>query len=135
MILVDSSVIIDVVQADSVGGDWSRAALTDAAESAALAINPVIYAEISVSFSTIDLQEDVFQPLSLRRLPLPYVAGFLAGKAHLDYRRRGGARTSPMPDFYIGAHAAAEKLALLTRDPRWYARYFPTVRLIAPEVG
>ena len=135
MILVDSNVVIDIVRADPNWGAWSRAALSDAAERAVLAINPIVYAEISVNFATVAELEEVVEPLALRRLTLPYIAGFLAGKAHVDYRRRGGTRVSPMPDFYIGAHAAVEGLTLLTRDPRRYARYFPTVRLISPEMG
>ncbi len=135
MILVDSNVVIDIVRADPHWGAWSRAALSDAAERAVLAINPLIYAEISVNFLTIDELDSALRAFAFRHLPLPYVAGFLAGKAHVDYRRRGGQRTSPMPDFYIGAHAAVEDLTLLTRDPRRYARYFPTVKLVAPELG
>ncbi len=133
MILVDSNVIIDVLTADPTWRSWSEAALRDAADADDIAINPIIYAEIASGFSAMaDLDRrlgaDVF-----RRLALPYEAGFVAGRAFVEYRRRGGVRTSPLPDFYIGAHAAVSGLALLTRDARRYAGYFPKVRLISPN--
>jgi predicted nucleic acid-binding protein len=131
MILVDSNVIIDVLSEDTVWSGWSEAALIDAANSDEIAINPIIYAEIAAGFATIavlDRNLDEF-----RRLALPYEAGFVAGRAFVEYRRRGGARTSPLPDFYIGAHAAVAGLKLLTRDAKRYASYFPGVRLIAPD--
>ncbi len=132
MILVDSNVIIDVLAQDPTWREWSEAALATAADREEIAINPIIYAEIASGFKTIaDLEGhlgvDVF-----RRLTLPYEAGFVAGRAFVEYRRRGGLRTSPLPDFYIGAHAAVEGLTLLTRDARRYAGYFPKVRLISP---
>ncbi len=135
MILVDSNVIIDLISKAPIWGAWSRDAVAEAADGNALAINPIIYAEVSVGFATVNELEEVLGPVEFRRLPLPYEAGFLAGKAHLDYRRRGGLRSSPMPDFYIGAHAAVSGLTLLTRDRRRYASYFPTLRIIAPEAG
>jgi predicted nucleic acid-binding protein len=131
MILVDSNVIIDVLSEDTVWSGWSEAALIDAANSDEIAINPIIYAEIAAGFATIavlDRNLDEF-----RRLALPYEAGFVAGRAFVEYRRRGGARTSPLPDFYIGAHAAVAGLKLLTRDAKRYASYFAGVRLIAPD--
>jgi len=133
MILVDSNVIIDILTKDPVWRSWSEAALGEAADRDEVAINPIIYAEIASGFGTmaeLDLQlgSDMF-----RRLPLPYEAGFVAGRAFVEYRRRGGLRTSPLPDFYIGAHAAVSGLSLLTRDARRYAGYFPKVRLIAPD--
>ncbi len=133
MILVDSNVIIDVLTQDPVWRGWSEAALTHAADREEIAINPIIYAEIAAGFATIDdldrrLGADVF-----RRLALPYAAGFVAGQAFVEYRRRGGQRTSPLPDFYIGAHAAVDGLKLLTRDARRYTGYFPKVSLIRPD--
>jgi predicted nucleic acid-binding protein len=133
VILVDSNVIIDVLTEDSIWRAWSEAALADAADRDEIAISPIIYAEIASGFATIaDLDKhlgvDVF-----RRLALPYEAGFVAGRAFVEYRRRGGVRTSPLPDFYIGAHAAVEGLTLLTRDARRYTGYFPKVRLISPD--
>ena len=131
-VLVDSNVILDVATADPKWALWSSDTLADVAERNLLAINPVIYAEVSIGFARIEdleaaLPEDVF-----RREPLPSEAAFLAGKSFLAYRRRGGARISPLPDFYIGAHAAVSGHGLLTRDARRYRSYFPTVSVIAP---
>lgn len=133
MILVDANVLIDVLGADPVWFGWSSAALAAAADRDEVAINPIIYAEISIGFDSEAALDEVLRATGLVRLPLPYEAAFVAGKAHLLYRRRGGARTSPLPDFYIGAHAAVAGLTLLTRDARRYRTYFPAVRLIAPE--
>ena len=130
--LVDSNVILDIVTDDAEWGDWSAARLADAAEAGMLAINPIVYAEVSVGFDRIEDVEDVLPQTYYRRLPLPYEAAFLAGQCFVKYRRRGGARRSPMPDVYIGAHAALAGLALLTRDATRYRAYFPTLRLIAP---
>ena len=132
MILVDSNVIIDVASADPIWGDWSRNALRQAADNDEIAINPIIYAEVSAGFATIELLDAHLGDGVFRRLALPYEAGFIAGRAFVDYRRRGGQQTSPLPDFYIGAHAAIAGLTLLTRDPRRYAGYFPRVQLISP---
>ena len=132
MILVDSNVLIDVIGGDPVWGAWSEAALTDAADRDDVAINPIIYAEISVAYPTESALEAALRPTGLNRLPLPFGAAFVAGKAFVEYRRRGGTRTSPLPDFYIGAHAAVSGLALLTRDVGRYRGYFPRVALIAP---
>jgi len=133
VILVDSNVIIDVLTADPTWRVWSEGALRDAANRDEIAINPIIYAEIAFGFATMadldhHLGADVF-----RRLALPYEAGFVAGRAFVEYRRRGGERTSPLPDFYIGAHAAVSGLKLLTRDARRYKGYFPRVLLISPD--
>jgi predicted nucleic acid-binding protein len=130
--LIDSNVLLDVAKADPVWGAWSRDQLAEGAERAQLAINPIIYAEISGTFATKEEVDHAFPESVYVRLDLPYPAGFLAGKAFRDYRRRGGVPHSPLPDFYIGAHAALARLELLTRDPRRYASYFPTVKLISP---
>lgn len=132
MILVDSNILIDVIGNDPVWAERSGRALADAADSAELGINPIIYAEISVGFPSEAVLESILGPTGLRRLELPYKAAFVAGKAFLEYRRRGGSRTSPLPDFYIGAHAAVAGLALLTRDLSRYRTYFPKVELLAP---
>ena len=132
MILVDSNVLIDIIGGDPVWSRWSAAALADAADREDVAINPIIYADISTGFATEVSLEATLAPTGLRRLPLPFAAAFVAGKAFLEYRRRGGARTSPLPDFYIGAHAAVSGLVLLTRDAGRYRGYFPGVALIAP---
>jgi predicted nucleic acid-binding protein len=132
MILVDSNVIIDVLTEDSSWRAWSEAALSDAADRDEVAINPIIYAEIAAGFATMGELDRHLGHDRFRRLALPFEAGFVAGRAFVEYRRRGGARSSPLPDFYIGAHAAVSGLALLTRDARRYAGYFPNVRLISP---
>jgi predicted nucleic acid-binding protein len=131
-VLVDSNVILDVATDDTVWGARSRSALERLAESHPLVVNPLVYAEVSVGFDrTEDL--DAALPADLvERVDLPYDAAFLAGKAFLMYRRRGGSRTSTLPDFYIGAHAAVAGWGLLTRDTRRYRTYFPTVAIITP---
>jgi predicted nucleic acid-binding protein len=133
MILVDSNVIIDVLTRDATWLAWSGAALIDAADRGEIAINPIIYAELASGFATIADLDDRIGAETFRRLALPYEAGFVAGRAFVEYRRRGGLRTSPLPDFYIGAHAAVAGLELLTRDPRRYTSYFPRVTLITPS--
>ena len=133
MILVDSNVIIDVLTQDPTWRAWSEAALIDAANCNEIAINPIIYAELASGFATMTALDRDLGAADFRRLALPYEAGFVAGRAFVEYRRRGGVRTSPLPDFYIGAHAAVAGLTLLTRDARRYAGYFPKVELIAPD--
>ena len=132
-VLVDSNVILDLTTADPDWYDWSSNALTRCADEAYLAINPIIYAEVSVGFDRIEDLEETLIPDFFRRLPLPYEAGFLAGKCYTMYRKRGGAKRSPLPDFYIGAHAAVSGLTLLTRDAGRYQSYFPTIDVIAPN--
>lgn len=112
---------------------WSSAALAAARDADALAINAIVYAEVSIGFERVEDVDDVLPPDAYKRLPLPWAAGFLAGKCFRDYRRRGGARRSPLPDFFIGGHAAVAKMPLLTRDAARYRTYFPTVELIAPD--
>jgi predicted nucleic acid-binding protein len=131
-VLVDSNVLLDVLTHDVEWSEWSSQALAQAREIARLVINPVIYAEVSVHYSRID---DVDMALSREffdREPISYEAAFLAGKAFLIYRRRGGPCRSPLPDFFIGAHAAVARYRLLTRDPARYRAYFPRLALIAP---
>jgi predicted nucleic acid-binding protein len=131
--LVDANVLLDVLTEDPVWLSWSLEALAEAAETGPLLINPIIYAEVSVRFSTIEDLEEALPPQDYRRVPVPWAAAFLAGKAFLDYRRHGGARSSTLPDFFIGAHAAVDQLALLTRDDARYRTYFPTVQIVAPD--
>ena len=131
--LVDSNVILDVATNDPTWAEWSAQALEAAANESRLAINALIYAEVSIGYELVEEIEQAIPGSTFRREPLPYEAAFLAGKAFLQYRRRGGLRTSPLPDFYIGAHAAVSKFRLLTRDPRRYRAYFPTVDLITPK--
>ena len=132
MVLVDTNVLIDVFTDDRAWRRWSEAAIRDALVSDAAAINPIIYAEASIGFSERGALDRHLDALTLLRLPLPYEAAFAAGKAFLRYRRAGGQRSTPLPDFYIGAHAQTHDLTLLTRDPNRYRTYFPAVRLIAP---
>jgi predicted nucleic acid-binding protein len=129
--LVDANVILDVVTEDSAGAKWSEDALLAAAAAGRLVINPIVYAEISVAYERI---EDVEAALldDVERHPLPWEAGFLAGKLFLRYRRAGGRRRSPLPDFYIGAHAATAGMTLLTRDAGRYRSYLPRLPIIAP---
>lgn len=131
--LVDTNVLLDVLTEDPVWLEWSADALAAAAESGPLWINPIVYAEVSVRFSRIEDLEAAFPPQDYRRAQLPWEAGFLAGKAFVQYRRSGGTKTSTLPDFYIGAHAAIANVALLTRDSGRYATYFPTVRVVTPS--
>lgn len=130
--LVDSSVLVDLLDEDEEWLDWSSAMLDLCAARGRLCINPIIYAEASVRFARAEEVDEALPPAWLTRLDLPWPAAFLAGKAYYDCRRRGGTRRSPLADFYIGAHAAVSQLDLLTRDPQRYRRYFPTVRVIAP---
>ena len=131
-VLVDSNVILDVATSDPQWGEWSSRTLEREADSSLLVINALIYAEVSVGFDAIEALEEALPVDLYRREPLPFQAGFLAGKAFAAYRRRGGARRSPLPDFYIGAHAAVSGYRLLTRDASRYRAYFPTVVMIAP---
>ena len=131
-ILVDSNVILDVVTEDPQWFEWSAQILTNYAEQGNLVINPIIYAEISIGFNQPEEVEAALPEDFFRRDSLPYAAAFLAGQSFLEYRRRGGERRSPLPDFYIGAHAAVTTMPLLTRDVNRYRTYFPSVLLITP---
>lgn len=130
--LVDSNVLLDLFTRDPEWYDWSAAALAGAAESSVLVINPIIYAEVSVRFERVEELEEALPPTMFRRDPLPWEAGFLAGKCFLADRRSGGGRRPPLPDFYIGAHAAVAGLRLLTRDATRYRTYFPRLDIVAP---
>jgi predicted nucleic acid-binding protein len=130
--LVDSNVILDLLTEDPTWCEWSATALAQAADESVLAINPLIFAEVSIGFETVEELERNLRPEDFRRLDLPYEAAFLAGKAFLNYRRRGGKRSAPLVDFYIGAHAAVAGLRLLTRDRARYRTYFPTIDVISP---
>ena len=130
--LVDSNVLIDLITEDDDWLDWSASALEECAERGELVINPIIYAEVSPLFDSIESLDAALPPNYFRRAELPWEAGFLAGMGFVQYRRAGGARRSPMPDFYVGAHAAVERLVLLTRDAKRYRKYFPSLRIVAP---
>lgn len=133
MVLVDTNVLLDVLQNDPQWADWSQGQLESASLSDSLVINAVIYSELSMAFERIEDLEAVVSEASLNVVPIPREALFLAGKAFLTYRRsRKGTKQSVLPDFYIGAHAAVGELAILTRDVSRYRSYFPTVKLITP---
>jgi len=131
-ILVDSNVILDILTEDPQWFEWSAQMLTNYADQGDLVINPIIYAEIAIGFNQPEEVEAALPEDFFRRYPLPYAAAFLAGQSFLEYRRRGGDRRSPLPDFYIGAHAAIAAMPLLTRDVNRYRTYFPSVSLITP---
>jgi predicted nucleic acid-binding protein len=130
--LVDSNVILDVVTEDLEWLDWSASMLAGAAQQGRLVINPLIYAEVACGFASIEALDAALPLEYFTREPLPWPAGFLAARAFLAYRWHGGSRPSPLPDFFIGAHAALAGYTLLTRDRRRYKTYFPKLRVIGP---
>ena len=130
--LVDSNVLIDLFDETSEWREWSDAMITACGNRGALVINPIVYAEVAAGFVDLDELDAALSPDFLRREPLPWAAGFVAGHAFVRYRRLGGRRPSVLPDFYIGAHAAVAEYTLLTRDPRRYRYYFPKLRLVSP---
>ena len=132
MLLVDTNVLVDVLEDDPEWADWSIAQLRAQSKVHPLAINPVIYAELSVTFSTVEALDKTIENLGLSVLELPRPALFLAGKAFLRYRRQGGKKQSVLSDFFIGAHAAVLGCPLLTRDAKRYQSYFPSVKLVTP---
>lgn len=132
-VLVDTNVLIDVATEDPRWLAWSSGQLANAMASGRVAVNPVIYAEFSVHYATIEEVEAALSGFDFRRLAIPYEAAFLAGRVFKRYRARGGQRNAPLPDFFVGAHAAVEGLTLLTRDARRYREYFPKLKMIAPR--
>ncbi|NLF17457.1 MAG: type II toxin-antitoxin system VapC family toxin [Lentisphaerae bacterium] len=131
-VMVDTCVLLDVITEDATWFTWSEAMVRRAAEEGTLVINPVIYAELSVGFARIEDMEDLLTPDLFDYRPIPREAAFLAGKSFLEYRRRGGVRAFPLPDFFIGAHASVEDLPLVTRDAGRFKTYFPRLTLICP---
>jgi hypothetical protein len=131
-VLVDSNILLDVLTDDPRWSERSAALLARLADAHDLILNPIIYAEVSVGFERIEELEAALPPEAFRREPLPWEAAFLAGKCFLRYRRAGGARRAPLPDFYIGAHAAVRGIPILTRDAPRYRSYFPKLELIQP---
>ena len=131
-VLVDSNVILDIVTEDPTWFDWSSEHVIQAAEQGNLIINPIIYAEVSIGFTKAEELDQALPSDCFQRQPLPWNAAFLAGKAFLQYRQRGGVRNSPLPDFYIGAHAVILGIPLLTRDISRYQTYCPNLKLITP---
>ena len=132
-ILVDSNVILDIATEDKNWFRWSSETLASCAETHTLVINPIIYAEVSIGFDRIEDVDMVLSMSFFRRDALPWEAAFLAGKCFMAYRRKGGKKSSTLPDFFIGAHAAVAKIPLLTRDVSRYRTYFPRLKLIAPD--
>lgn len=133
MVLVDTNVLLDVLQNDPAWAEWSQQQLDAAILKDSLAINAVIYSELSIAFERIEELESVLAEVSLTVEAIPREALFLAGKAFVSYRRRQGTKSGVLPDFYIGAHAAVSGLTILTRDAARYRSYFPTVELISPS--
>jgi len=132
MVLVDTNVLVDVLQDDPQWAEWSIGQLRAQARVHALAINPIVYAELSLSFSSVEALDSVVARMELTLHEVPRPALFLAGKAFAQYRRRGGAKAQVLPDFIIGAHAAVSGWSLLTRDATRYRSYFPALRVVAP---
>ena len=130
--LVDSNVLFDYLSEDEEWSDWSGAMLSEAAHRGTVVINALIYAEVGIRYSRVEDLDEALPAAYFVRTPLPWEAAFLAGKCFERYRRRGGTKRSPLPDFYIGAHAAVAGMTLLTRDARRYRTYFPKLRIIAP---
>ena len=130
--LIDTNVLFDFLNQDEEWFDWAAAMIGDAANRGDVVINPIVYAELSVRYDRIEDVELALPAEYFVRAPLPWEAAFLAAKCFDRYRRRGGSRRSPLPDFFIGAHAAVAGMRLLTRDPRRYRTYFPKLSLIAP---
>jgi predicted nucleic acid-binding protein len=131
-ILFDTNVLLDIATADATWLRWSEGQVRDALSRGSILINPVIYAELAPAFATQSDLDRWLDPAVFQRLPLPYAAGWSAAQAFVKYRRAGGTKSSPLPDFYIGAHAEAEGLTLVTRDATRYRTYFPGVALITP---
>jgi hypothetical protein len=133
MVLIDTNVLLDIATRDPLWFEWSSAQLAPLVNARQAAINLVIYAEIAPCYrNERDLDLNLLPPRDFKRLTLPYSSAFPAARAFAAYRKAGGTRTSPLPDFFIGAHAEAEGHALLTRDPLRYRTYFPTVKLLTP---
>ena len=132
MILVDTNVLMDVFMADTKWADWSIARLDEWSRRGPLFINPIVYAELGAGFASVEALDTVIDEAELRFEEMPRDALFLAAKAHLLYRQRGGTRHGVLADFFIGAHAAVRRWPILTRDAGRYSGYFPTVELVTP---
>jgi len=131
--LVDTNVLVDVLENDPEWADWSIAQLRAQSRVHRLVINPIIYAELSLTFSSVEALERVIDTMALQLLEIPKPALFLAGIAFVQYRRSGGVKNNVLGDFFIGAHAAVSSLPVLTRDARRYKNYFPSVKLVTPD--
>ena len=133
MLLVDTNVLVDVLEDDPQWADWSIRQLRAKSKIHRLAINPIIYSELSLTFSAVEALDEAIEGMGLAMIEMPRAALFLAGKAFIRYRRQGGTKTNVLGGFFIGAHAAVSGHAVLTRDTRRYLSYFPSVVLVAPE--
>ena len=132
MKLFDTNVLLDIATADPIWLPWSENEFRSATTQEPVLINPIVYAELAPAFATAADLDQWLDPEVFQKLQLPYAAGWLASQAFLKYRRSGGIKTSPLPDFYIGAHAEVEGHTIVTRDPARYRTYFPNVALIVP---
>lgn len=132
-VMVDSNVLIDLMTEDARWFSWASQSVERTADRHRLVINPIVYAEVSVRYSGIEELDAALPEAMFQREPIPYEAAFLAGKCFVAYRQRGGSRQSPLPDFFIGAHAAVAGYRLMTRDATRYRTYFPRLQLIAPK--
>jgi len=130
--LVDTNVLIDVLENDPDWADWSLAQLQAQSRVHRLVINPIVYAELSLTFSAFEVLDEALNDMELPVLEMPRQALFLAGKAFVKYRRNGGVKNNVLGDFFIGAHAAVSNLPILTRDTRRYSNYYPSVNLVSP---
>ncbi|MFO7746909.1 MAG: type II toxin-antitoxin system VapC family toxin [Orrella sp.] len=130
--LVDTNVLIDVLENDPDWADWSLSQLQAQSRVHRLVINPIVYAELSLTFSAFEMLDEVLSNMELPVLEMPRQALFLAGKAFVKYRRNGGVKNNVLGDFFIGAHAAVSNLPILTRDTRRYSNYYPSVNLVSP---
>lgn len=130
--LIDANVLLDIATADATWMAWSQDQIRAAAQRGPVYVNPIIYAELAPAFSTAEKLDRWLDPSLFQRAALPYDAGWRAAQAFVEYRRSGGTRNTPLPDFYIGAHAEVERLTLVSRDTPRYRTYFPSVALIAP---
>ena len=133
MIIFDTNVLLDIATADDHWFDWSDKQFRAAATRGPIVINPIIYAELAPAFTSAEELDQWLNPTVFLRLPLPYGAGWIAAQAFIQYRKSGGTKSTPLPDFYIGAHAQVERLTLVTRDAARYRSYFPAISVIAPE--
>ena len=135
MLLVDTNVLVDILENDPEWADWSIGQLRAQSKIHRLAINPIIYSELSLTFSTVEALDQAMGNLGLALIEVPRPALFLAGKAFARYRRQGGQKNNVLADFFVGAHAAVSRYPLLTRDTRRYTSYFSDVALIAPDLS
>lgn len=132
-LMLDTNILLDILTADAKWLEWSTRQFRAAIAEGPIVLNPILYAELAAGFDSRADLDHWLRPTLFKRLPLPYEAGFRASRAFLDYRKAGGKKTSPLPDFFIGAHAEHAGFTLVTRDVSRYRTYFPKLKLITPE--